>query len=143
LRTLSIYTGRQDWPGEIDMELFKAKQTLETLADGIDPSSGEVLPSESPYNDPLVIRALIIAVNSIRLPRLTVEQKQQDNLHHGRPRNFGLPWTGEMKEEAASCFEKGSSIDEVAEKLGRTKGAVVAELARQGLISDTGTDSFK
>jgi hypothetical protein len=120
------------------MELFKAKQVLEALADGIDPGSGEVLPSESPYNDPLVIRALFIALDSIRLPRMTVEQKQQVNLHEGRPKNFGLPWTSEMKEEAASCFGKGSSIDELAANLGRSRGAIVAELVRQGLVSDTG-----
>jgi hypothetical protein len=120
------------------MELFKAKQTLEALADGIDPGSGEVLPAESPYNDPSVIRALFVVLDSIRLPRMTVEQKQQVNLHEGRPKNFGLPWTSEMKDEAASCFEKGSSIDELAMSLGRTRGAVVAELVRQGLVSDTG-----
>ena len=119
------------------MEVLKAKQTLETLADGIDPGSGEVLPAESPYNDPLVIRALFVALDSIRLPRLTVEQRQQNNLHEGRPKNFGLPWTSEMKEEAASCFGKGSSVDELAANLGRTRGAIVAELVRQGLISDT------
>jgi hypothetical protein len=125
------------------MELFKAKQTLETLADGIDPGSGEVLPPESPYNDPLVIRALFVALDSIRLPPMTVEQKQEANLQQGRPKNFGLPWTSEMKEEAASCFGKGGSIDELAANLGRTRGAIVSELVRQGLISDTGTDRYR
>ena len=118
------------------MDLFKAKQTLGALADGIDPSSGEVLPQESPYNDPLVIRALFVALDSIRLPRMTVEQKQKINLHEGRPKNFGLPWTSEMKEEAATCFGKGSSVDELAANLGRTRGAIISELVRQGLISD-------
>ena len=125
------------------MELFKAKQTLEALAGGIDPSSGEVLPPESPYNDPLVIRALFAALDSIRLPPMTVEQKQQNNLDQGRPKNFGLPWTREMKEEAARCFGKGSSIDELAANLGRTRGAIVSELVRQGLIDDTGTNHYK
>jgi hypothetical protein len=140
---LSIYTRFRDEPGVIAMEIFEAKQTLETLAGGIDPSSGEVLPPESPYNDPMVIRALFVALDSIRLPPMTVEQKQQDNLDQGRPKNFGLPWTSEMKEKAAECFGKGSSIDELAANLGRTRGAILAELVRQGLISDTGTGTYR
>ena len=46
------------------MELKKAKETIERLADGINPATGEVLPREAPYNDPLVVRALFTILES-------------------------------------------------------------------------------
>ena len=48
------------------MELNKAKETIEKLADGINPATGEVLPAEAPYNDPIVIRALFTILDSIK-----------------------------------------------------------------------------
>ncbi|EGU61756.1 hypothetical protein VINI7043_21551 [Vibrio nigripulchritudo ATCC 27043] len=35
-------------------------EIVEALANGINPQTGEVLPSESPYNSPDVIRALFL-----------------------------------------------------------------------------------
>ena len=40
------------------MDIIHAKKIIRTLADGIDPTTGEVLPKESVYNSPEVIRAL-------------------------------------------------------------------------------------
>ena len=93
------------------MELEKAKEIVRLLSDGIDPTTGEVLPKESLYNDPVVIRALFSVIESLKevpKPKKTIEQKQQDNLDSGRPRNAGLPWTGEMKAEIASKYQNGT-----------------------------------
>ena len=40
------------------MELQAARQIIDTLAQGIHPVTGEVMPEDSPYNAPPVIRAL-------------------------------------------------------------------------------------
>lgn len=128
------------------MELEKAKGIVRLLADGIDPTTGEVLPKESPYNDPVVIRALFSVIESlkeVRKPKKTFEQKQQENLDSGRPRNAGLPWTDELKTEVASKFQSGTSVPELSRYFERTKGAIVSELTRQGLIeSDEESDDF-
>lgn len=40
------------------MQLTKAIEIIESLADGIDPFTGEPLPSESPYHHPNIVIAL-------------------------------------------------------------------------------------
>ena len=128
------------------MELKRAKETIEILADGINPATGEVLPGEGPYNDPLVIRALFTvldALKAIRPPVRTPEQRQNDNVENGRPRNAGLPWTAELKAEAAAKFKQGSSVDELAEIFERTNGAITSELVKQGLIDTTDLTGYR
>ena len=128
------------------MELNKAKETIEILADGINPATGEVLPREGPYNDPIVIRALFTIIDSlktIRPPRRTAEQRQNDNIENGKPRNAGLPWTTELRAEAAAKFKKGSPVNELAESFERTPGAITSELIKQGLIDASEGTGFR
>ncbi|WP_118182513.1 hypothetical protein [Paraburkholderia phosphatilytica] len=47
------------------MNHLDAKSTLETLARGVDPATGEVLTEQSPFNNPQVIRALFLAVKEL------------------------------------------------------------------------------
>ncbi|MFP4896863.1 hypothetical protein [Paraburkholderia sp. EG304] len=44
----------------------QALQILQQLADGIDPTTGEVLSGESPFNQPEVIRALFLASEALK-----------------------------------------------------------------------------
>jgi len=110
------------------------------LADGVDPLTGEVLPDRSPYNDPKVIRALFTILNppkDKKPAKKTREQKQQENVAAGRPRNAGLPWTEDLKEELAQKFMSGASVDELVRYFERTKGAIQYELVKQGLIEES------
>ncbi len=128
------------------MELNKAKEAIELLADGIHPATGEVLPAEGPYNDPIVIRALFTILDSIKAikqPRRTPEQRQNDNVENGRPRNAGLPWTTELRAEAAEKFKQGNSVAELAECFERTSGAITSELVKQGLIESTELTGYR
>lgn len=122
---------------DCNMELDEAQLILKALADGIYPTTGEVLPKESPYNDPSVIRALFTVLGSIRTvkkSKQTDEQKQQGNIDDGKPKNAGLPWTKELKAELASKYHDGSSYSELAIYFERTRGAIISELTKQGLI---------
>lgn len=120
------------------MDINKAKEIVEMLADGIDPTTGELLPSDSHYNDPEIIRALFTVLRSVRMPakasKKTIEEKQKDNLDAGRPRNAGLPWSDEQKTEVSSLFGQGKTIEELSEYFERTHGAIKSELTHQGLI---------
>lgn len=40
------------------MEVERAREIIKQLADGVDPTTGEILPREGVYNKPEVIRAL-------------------------------------------------------------------------------------
>jgi len=125
------------------VEIGEAKQIVTALANGIDPTTGEVLPQESPYNDPSVIRALFTVIGSLKTvkkSKQTGEQKQQVNVDSGKPKNAGLPWTKELKAEVAEKYLAGSNYDELAEYFERTRGAVISELTKQGLI-ESGDES--
>ena len=48
------------------MELDAARTIIDTLAQGIHPVSGEVMPDDSPYNAPPVIRALFAVSQALK-----------------------------------------------------------------------------
>ena len=120
------------------MELNVSRDIVKALAQGIHPTTGEVFPPESPYNDPAVIRALFSIlefVKQAKKPKLSIEERRRENLHFGRPRNAGLPWTEEDRAMVASQFAAGKTIEELATTLERSRAAIHAELIRQGLVS--------
>lgn len=119
------------------MELNESRQIVNTLAQGIDPATGEVFPPESPYNDPEVIRALYSILESVkfaRRPRKSVEERRRDNLEFGRPKNSGLPWTDEDRALIRTGFQEGMAVEKLAGTLDRSSGAIVAEIIRQDLV---------
>ena len=122
------------------MDIDKAKEIVSLLAYGIDPNTGEVLPNDSPYNHPSVIRALFSVLGSVSVPKKKIkqsmEEKQTQNVASGRPKNAGLPWTEELRERVAIMFKNGTSIDELAEYFERTSGAILSQLMHQGLIDE-------
>jgi hypothetical protein len=121
------------------MELSQARTIVKTLAEGIDPVTGEDYEPDSPYNHPKVIRALFTVHRHARVPtmRMSPDEKRQRNLELGRPRNAGLPWTDEDRATVATGFGGGTTIEELAGQLDRSRGAIHAELIRQGLVSPT------
>ena len=120
------------------MDIIQAKETVQKLADGIDPVTGEVLPAESTYNNTMNIRALFTVLGAVRMPakisKKSIEEKQQENINNGKPKNVGLPWPEKQRNEVALLFNEGKSIDELANYFERTKGAITSELTHQGLI---------
>ena len=119
------------------MELTQTRHIVKTLAQGVHPSTGEVFPPESPYNDPEVIRALFSILEFVRqskTPRKSIEERRQQNLDIGRPRNSGLPWTEEDRAIVRSGFQEGKTIEKLAAELDRSTSAIVAEVIRQDLV---------
>lgn len=122
------------------MNIIKAKEIVEMLADGIDPTTGEILPPDSHYNNPKIIRALFTVLRSIRMPakakvaKKSIKEKQQENIDNDRPKNAGLPWTKMKKEKLALLFKKGKTFKQLATRFKRTKGAIISELRHQELI---------
>jgi hypothetical protein len=123
------------------MDITKARKITESLANGIDPSTGEIFPQDSPYHHPDIVRALFCLLkndkgsNPSAKSKRTAEDKQQDNIDKGLPRNSGFPWTDELKTFVADEYKQGTSPQKIAEKLERTKGSIVSELRKQGIIT--------
>lgn len=118
------------------MEFTEAKNLVAALANGANPVTGEILPAESPYNDPKIIRALFVVLNSLNgiAARKSPEEKMKENLSAGRPKNAGLPWTDDSRIELAEKYQEGTKVQELASHFERTNGAILSELARQGLV---------
>ena len=119
------------------MELNESRNIVKTLAQGVHPSTGEVFPPGSPYNDPEVIRALFSVLDFVKQakkPRMSTEERRGQNLELGRPVNSGLPWTDEDRATVRSGFQKGTTVEKLASTLGRSSGSIVAEVIRQDLV---------
>lgn len=101
----------------------QAVPILKALARGIDPMTGEILGSGSPFDNPEVIRALLCAVDALEAE---LKARQSDN----RPVNTGRSWSPEEDQRLLAAFDAGTTPDELAAQHGRTRGGITARLAR-------------
>jgi hypothetical protein len=123
---------------EQEMNIKEAQTIVQILAQGVDPTTGEIFGPDSPYNEPRIIRALFTVnefAGRVKRPTMSVDEKRRENLELGRPRNYCLPWTDEARAQVAAGFEDGKTVEELATMCERTRGAIRAELIRQGLVS--------
>jgi hypothetical protein len=112
------------------MELAAARQIIDTLAQGIHPVTGEVMPEDSPYNAPPVIRALFAVSQALDGDAPTPPAKPRREL----PANAGKPWVPQEDETLEAAFTEGLELPEIARELGRTTWAIEARLAKLGKI---------
>ena len=112
------------------MSPLEAKRIVEALASGIDPETGEVLPAQSTFNSPQVIRALFVAGKA--LDRAAKRAERDNSL----PGNAGRSWSDEEDKELLALFDSGAPVKSIAAEHGRTQGAIAARLVRLGRIKD-------
>jgi hypothetical protein len=110
------------------MELAAAHAIVDTLAQGIHPVTGEVMPEDSPYCNAAVIRALFTvsqALNGIKVPVKGARDPAP---------NAGKPWTAENDQSLCDKFTGGADFKRLAVDLGRTPFAVEARLVHLGKV---------
>ncbi len=103
------------------MELTRAIEYLTTLADGIDPATGEILPDGHICNRGDTVRALYAVLQS-------ADKKKERKL----PANAGQPWTQDEEQRLLEGYHAGQSITQLATTHGRTRGAIESRLQRLG-----------
>ncbi|MCB0480630.1 MAG: hypothetical protein KDC83_04320 [Flavobacteriales bacterium] len=106
------------------MDTQKAATIITALANGIDPITGEILPKNSPYNNPEVIRALFFASGVIS-NKSTVKNS---------PERQGAKWTEDEEDIVVGLFKTEASIGEIAKTQKRSYGAIRSKLEKLGLI---------
>ena len=106
------------------MEIGKALGIIRLLGDGVDPISGEVYGSDSPYQNAEVVRGLFVAIAA--LERVEEKERRKRRL----PERAGWPWDDEEDELLAKWFEDGVDIKELAIKHKRTRGAIESRLVK-------------
>jgi len=106
-----------------------------TLAQGIHPVTGEMMPDDSPYNAPLVIRALFAVTRALDERELAKPRRPQ-------PPNAGKPWSGEDDEQLEARFAEGVDLKQLAQDMGRTRWAVESRLVKLGKLPSRGGVAF-
>lgn len=108
----------------------EAKMAIESLANGLDPDTGEVLASQSIINSPRVIRALFVAVKALE------SAEKKDRRPRSLPDNAGRSWSEEEDQTLLASFDRGDAAKRIAAQHGRTIGAITSRLLRLGRIND-------
>jgi hypothetical protein len=124
---------RPELDKEATMDQERALSILKTLADGMDPTTGEQYPSDSPYQRPDTIRALFWVVRNLETPARP--QKQTAPRAEGAPSNAGRPWSEEEDVQLGKAFDAGGTIDQLAQEHKRSRWAIEARLVKLGKIA--------
>ena len=108
------------------MDINKAKEIVSALAEGIDPTTGEVLPDSSVCNKGEVVRALYTVLNCLDTAR------PKKNL----PANAGKPWTKEDETVLINLYRLEASKMDICNTLQRTENGIAARLVHLGVIKN-------
>ena len=106
----------------------EAKQIIEVLAGGIDPTTGEVLADDSPLSSPHVIRALFIAAKALE----QVSSKAARSAT--TPGNAGKSWSDEEDQRLVAAFDASTPVAALARTHERTSGAITSRLIKLGRL---------
>ena len=96
---------------------------LNRLARGVHPITGATIDAPSWLNDGRVIRALLRSADALAA-RSFVDL----------PPNAGAPWDDEQDEDLETAFRRGVPFDSIADRMGRTRGAIISRLKKLGLM---------
>lgn len=109
------------------MDIERAKDLLTALADGVNPITGELLPSYDSCNQAEIVRALHTAVTTL--------EKAAKRSSKPQPDNAGKPWTVDEEAKLVDSYRTGKTGAELAAEHNRSKGAIAARLVKLGVIS--------
>jgi hypothetical protein len=110
------------------MDASKSLEIIQTLADGIDPHTGEEFGPESPYQHPQTVRALFVAIQALE------RVKKTDDRQRKLPDNAGKSWADDEDQRLVSGFDSGKTTKQLAEEHQRTEGSIRSRLVKHGKI---------
>lgn len=120
------------------MQLEEAIAVIESLANGIDPVTGQPLPDPGPYHHPRVIRALFTVLEQARRASEGHASTRQTAGSlagaSGLCERVGKPWTADEDEQLIAEFHAAVDFRDMAKRHGRTRGAIVSRLTKLGEI---------
>lgn len=110
------------------MNSTQALHVVESLANGVDPETGEVYPADSPYQRAHIVRALFVARQALETA------VSQESRVARLPSNTGKPWAPEEDDRLVAAFDEGKSMVELARAHDRTRGSIQARLIKLGKV---------
>lgn len=116
------------------MEQDKALSILKTLADGVNPVTGEQFSADSPYQHPDIIRALFWVVHTLSNPVRPQDRAAPPPANTST--NAGKPWSEEEDVQLGTAFDAGKSIGQLALEHKRSRWAIEARLVKLGRLAE-------
>ena len=111
------------------MDIIQAKEIIRTLADGIDPTTGEVLSADHVCNRADVIRALHVAEQALQKDL----NRPEDGPWH---KEYGKVWSQQEVDLLIKFFDKHYTVAQISKQLGRSESGIRAKLVRLGKIQN-------
>ena len=111
------------------MDVSRAKDIISALAEGVDPTTGEVFPPNHVCNRADVIRALHIAEQALQKDL----NRPEDGTWH---KEFGKVWSQHEVTLLINSFDKHCTIAQISKQLGRSEAGIRAKLVRLGKIQN-------
>ena len=90
------------------MNQSEALSVVRSLANGVDPESGEVFPADSVYQRSQTVRALYAAAAALE------KQEKMERKKAQLPAKTGEPWTEDEDRKLLSGFDAGRGLPEIA-----------------------------
>ena len=106
------------------MDINKAKEILSSLAEGIDPTTGEVLPDDSVCNKGDIVRSFYAILNHLG----------DETNAKCMPANAGKAWSKQDDDLLTNLYQSGTSKKDICGILQRTEAGIAARLVRLRLI---------
>lgn len=112
------------------MNAAKSLRIVRSLAEGIDPFSGEVLEPGHVCQHPDTVRALFHAATE--LERIAAREQRLERARLTLPPNTGKPWSVDEDRLLLARFRNGVRVDDMAAIHLRTSAAIKARLEKLG-----------
>ena len=106
------------------MDITRAKEIVAALAEGVDPTTGEILPADHVCNNVEVVRAFYALL------------QQDGNIEKQKKKyeNASKRWTKEEDERLKQLFQDGLKISELQKEFLRSRGSIESRLVKLGLL---------
>ena len=111
------------------MEIEEALKIVRTLADGVDPLTGQACSGDSVVRNPQVVIALHRAIGAMEA------QAEREKARQSQPANANRYWSKAEDQQVCEELRQGHDFKEIAKKHHRTVPSIVARLIKLGKIA--------
>ena len=111
------------------MEIEEALKIVRALADGVDPHTGQVCPTDAIVRNPQVVIALHRAIGAMEA------QAEREKAKQAQPGNAYRWWSKAEDQQVCEELRQGLDFKEIARKHHRTVASIAARLIKLGKIA--------